>query len=145
MRRARAAIDAGRLQFCDPAAPHDAGREDDVVKKGRRVADRRLGPRFEVVGDLWGTLEVVRPLSVLDVGLGGALIESDRPWEVGAFHSLVIADGSEMGHVKARVRHVRAAGALRFLVGVEFVSVSPALAEEFSRWVALAGDLTRES
>lgn len=108
----------------------------------RRNSDRRLQPRFEVVGDLWGTLEIMCPLPVLDISAGGALIASDRPWQVGSVHAISVANGAEVGEARVCVRHVRSApeSANGFLIGVAFLNVSPALADEIARWVALGGD-----
>lgn len=108
----------------------------------RRNSDRRLQPRFEVVGDLWGTLEIVCPLPVLDISAGGALIGSDHPWQVGSVHAIAVANGAGIGDARVCVRHVRATpeSGNRFLIGVAFLNVSPALADEIARWVALGGD-----
>ncbi len=106
----------------------------------RRIIDRRTSARFEVVGDLSGLLELTQPLPVIDVSTGGALIESDRPLEIESVHSVVIANGVEAGHAQLCVKHVRPApGTARYLVGVEFLSLSPALSDEIVRWVAAAG------
>jgi hypothetical protein len=101
--------------------------------------DRRRQSRFEVVGDLWGTLDILQPLPVVNIGSGGALVQSDRPWPIGSVHSVVVANGSETGDVRICVRHVTPHddGAHRvYFIGVEFLNISPALAEEVSRWMA---------
>jgi len=113
----------------------------------RRDDDRRVQPRFEVVGDLWGTLDIPEPLPVVNIGTGGALIEADRPWAVGAVHSIVMANGEEVGRARICVRHVKQldASVPRFLIGVEFLSISPALAEQVTRWLALESDAALET
>ena len=45
----------------------------------RKIGDRRIRPRFDIVGDLWGTLETVLQLPLRNVGRGGALIHSHVP------------------------------------------------------------------
>ena len=45
----------------------------------RKMADRRVRPRFDIVGDLWGTLETVLRLPVRNVSRGGAMIHSHVP------------------------------------------------------------------
>ena len=37
----------------------------------RRIGDRRGKPRFEIVGDLWGSVDVSASLTVLNLGAGG--------------------------------------------------------------------------
>ena len=113
----------------------------------RRVGDRRLRPRFEIVGDLWGTLGVVEPLPIVNISAGGALIECDRPWAIGAVHTVLVGNGRDVGRAEICVRHVSPVGEAqgRFCAGVEFMSVSPALAEEIARWATLGGNALLES
>lgn len=101
-----------------------------------------MEPRFEIVGDLWGTIEIVCPLPVLDISSGGALIRADRPWELGSVHALSIGHGGDIGDARVCVRHVRACPGERnaFFVGVAFLALSPALAEQIAEWVTLGGD-----
>jgi len=108
------------------------------VNGRRRITDRRRHSRFEVVGDLSGMLELLCPLPVVDVSTGGALIESGFELKVGSVHWVVIANGVEVGHAQICVKHTRPAPARahRFLIGVEFLSLSPALTEEIVRWVS---------
>ena len=42
----------------------------------RRLGDRRGRPRFEIVGELRGTLDTVIGLPLVDIGKSGALVES---------------------------------------------------------------------
>jgi hypothetical protein len=87
-------------------------------------------------------LELVRPLALLNVGMGGALVKSDRRWEVGSVHSIVVANGIDAGHAQIRVRHVRAAeGSRVFLIGLEFLALTPALAAQITKWAGLPDSL----
>jgi hypothetical protein len=115
---------------------------DSRVESRRRATDRRKQPRFEVVGDLWGTLDIVEPLPMLNIGSGGALVEADQPWPVGSVHSVVVANGAELGDARICVRHLSAidSGAgVRYRIGVEFLSMSPMLAERVTQWLAASG------
>src|SRR5215216_1202212 len=40
------------------------------------TGDRRSRPRLEVVGLLWGALDILEPARVVDISRGGVLIES---------------------------------------------------------------------
>src|SRR5215216_3038471 len=40
------------------------------------TGDRRSHPRLEVVGLLWGALDILEPARVVDISRGGVLIES---------------------------------------------------------------------
>lgn len=106
----------------------------------RRHADRRVRPRFEVVGDLWGTVETVLRLPLRNVGMTGALIESHVPLAVDSVHRIAWdVDGQEMS-AEVRVRHVKeiggADGEQTYQVGVEFVAPNPVLVEQIQRWLA---------
>ena len=106
----------------------------------RRQADRRVRPRFEVVGNLWGTVETVLRLPLRNVGLTGALIESHVPLAVDSVHRIAWdVDAQEMS-AEVRVRHVKAIGGAdgeqTYLVGVEFVAKNPVLADQIQRWLA---------
>jgi hypothetical protein len=105
----------------------------------RKLGDRRLRPRYDIVGDLWGTLETVVPLPVLNVSPGGALIESSVPLQPESMHRLLFTcDGQEVG-TQVRVSHVTPVrqpdGERTFLIGVQFVSMHPALAGQIAQWV----------
>jgi hypothetical protein len=106
----------------------------------RRIGDRRTKPRFEVVGDLWGSVDVNASLTVVNLGRGGALLESPVPFVPESVHSVVAVTHEESHKVTVRVRHNTGddqQGARRYLVGVEFVDVPPALDEFLARQVAL--------
>ena len=106
----------------------------------RRLVDRRAQPRFEIVGDLWGTVETVLRLPLREVGLNGALIQSHIPLAVDSIHR--IACDGEGGETSAqiRVRHVRKAigadGEESYWIGVEFLARSPAMVEQIRQWMA---------
>jgi hypothetical protein len=115
----------------------------------RRIGDRRVTPRFEIVGDLWGSVDVSASLTVVNLGRGGALLESPVPFAPESVHSVVAVTHEESHEVTLRVRHSTAGQTLghrRYLVGVEFVDVSPALDEFLARQVSLGnGSLSVEA
>jgi len=117
-------------------AAGDRSDEGDGVR--RKIGDRRIRPRFDIVGDLWGTLETVLQLPLRNVSRGGALIHSHVPLPSQSVHRLAfIADGHDVS-VPVRVSHVdtqtTADGERTYLIGVEFLSVQPALLELIDRW-----------
>ena len=96
------------------------------------LGDRRSRVRLEVVGALWATLELTEPARVVNISRDGALLTSPvalPPESVQPLHLQL--EGQEV-IVEARVRHVRRVSGpeepIRYLVGVEFLSVPPALA-----------------
>ncbi len=109
----------------------------DSVK--RKLGDRRIRPRFDIVGDLWGTLETVLPSPLKNVGRGGALIESRIPLAAESVHRLTFRSNGEDIPAPVRVRHVRTDtsenGERMFLIGLEFMTALPALLEQIDQWL----------
>jgi hypothetical protein len=116
------------------------GDEGDSVR--RKIGDRRIRPRFDIVGDLWGSLETVLWLPLRNVSRGGALIHSHVPLPSQSVHRLAFKSDGEDVSVPVRVSHVdtqvSADGERTYLIGVEFLSPQPALIEMIDRW-AIAG------
>jgi hypothetical protein len=109
----------------------------------RKLGDRRIRPRYDIVGDLWGTLETISSLALRNVGPGGGLIESQVPLPMESVHRLTFRCEGHEATVQMRVRHVKpipsAEGNLSYLIGVEFLSIHPALAWELERWMTGPG------
>jgi PilZ domain len=92
-----------------------------------RLGDRRQHPRFDVGGKLAATLDVREALPIADLGAHGALLESLAPLAIGAEYAARLQVDGEDFTVRlrvCRVAEVSDARARRFVVGVEFLSVS---------------------
>jgi hypothetical protein len=93
----------------------------------RLVGDRRSSVRLEVVGALWGTLEVHKQARVRDMNQDGALLEYPVPVVPDTLHVVTFAHEGQHISVEIRVRHVQtsraADGTTVYLAGVEFVSM----------------------
>ncbi len=103
----------------------------------RKMGDRRIRPRFDIVGDLWGSLETVLRLPLKNVSRGGALIHSHVPLPPESVHRIALyAEGQEHS-VPVRVSHVEqqvsADGECTYLIGVQFISAPPALLQAVER------------
>ena len=108
----------------------------------RKIGDRRIRPRFDIIGDLWGTLETVLQLPLRNVSRGGALIHSHVALPSQSVHRLAFnADGHDVS-VPVRVSHVdtqvSADGERTYLIGVEFLAMQPALLDLIER-LAVSG------
>ena len=107
----------------------------------RRIGDRRAKPRFEIVGDLWGTADIAASLTVQNLGRGGALLDSPLPLATDSVHWVTaIADG-QPHMLQIRVRHstsVRTRNGHRYLIGVEFLKLSPGVEEAIVRYMGTA-------
>ncbi len=104
-----------------------------------RLGDRRGDLRFEIVGQLWGSLETVQDLPLRNLGRGGALVESRWPFYTDVVRAVRLADGEQTNDVQVRVRHVTPVNTgegERFLIGLEFVDPSAGALEQIDRLVA---------
>lgn len=108
----------------------------------RRIGDRRSKPRFEIIGDLWGSIDTTTALLVHNLGRGGALLESPMPLAPQSVHWVTATADNQPHLVQIRVRHSTPAttpgGRPRFLIGVEFLKLSPAIEEAITRYLELA-------
>lgn len=94
----------------------------------RRMGERRVKPRFEIVGgDLWGRLDANASLVLRNIGRHGALVHAPVPLSPGSSHILsAYVDGVEQ-QLHVRVTHCAPDAVERggHAVGIEFVNVSP--------------------
>ena len=90
----------------------------------RRLADRRVRPRFEIVGDLAGTMETAAHLEICDVSMEGALVRSGVALHPGAELSVTLEFRGALAPAFIRVRHVRREAEQIYAAGVEFVAPS---------------------
>jgi hypothetical protein len=91
----------------------------------RRIGDRRAKSRFEIVGDLWGSLEATTTLVVRNLGIRGALLESPVLLPAESMHWVQAIIDGEAHPLQFRVRHAGAGTSERsYLIGVEFVVVN---------------------
>lgn len=98
----------------------------------RPLGDRRSRIRLEVVGLLWGTLEVSNQARVINISRNGALIASPMPAVVESSQAVrLVLRGQEIT-LRTRVKHLRwVAGAggddPHYRIGLEFLDQPPSL------------------
>jgi len=90
----------------------------------QRGGDRRGQRRFEIIGTCEGSLEIWRRLKVLNLGVGGALVESAESCAIDArLHGRLTLHGRRRD-VRSEVRHCHAAPpdaeGRRYVLGLEF-------------------------
>src|SRR6266567_4211412 len=102
-------------------------RAGEVGSMRGGTADRRVRPRFEIVGQLWGTMETVVGMRLRNVGHGGALVESDVLLPSNSEHHVTVSCDGVHSPMQVRVRHVAKAqdadGRLAYLIGLEFLTL----------------------
>ena len=100
-----------------------------------RLADRRAVTRFEIVGELWGSLQALESLRICDLTPEGALVESVAPLPVGSIQAIRLIQGTCTTEVRAAVRHLSPVYPLgegrRYRVGLEFISLN----EQAAAWI----------
>ena len=105
----------------------------------RRFGDRRGRPRFEIVGELWGTIDTVIGMPLVNVGRGGALVESTVPLTPDSVHHVAVSCEGQQAPASVQVRHVRTVtgpdGKDFYLIGLEFLSMPTALVAQIDAWI----------
>ena len=88
-------------------------------------SDRRVQPRIDIVGALWGQLALSEPAAIRNVSVGGALVDSPVVCALNAAQTVCVMVDGQPVIVEARVCHVEPihnGPATRYAVGLEFVS-----------------------
>lgn len=98
------------------------------------LGDRRSAVRLEIVGSLWGTLQLVEVARVLNISPGGALIMSPVPMSLDTTGPIRVNVSGHEVTLEARVRHLRhvpasPSHAEHYLIGLEFSSIPSAVAQ----------------
>ena len=75
--------------------------------------------------DLRGTARAQVPARLLDLRLGGALLDLSAALEVGALHDFALQLDDEVLWVQGEVRRCRQVRADGFEVGIEFIGIHP--------------------
>jgi hypothetical protein len=108
----------------------------------KRLGDRRNRVRYEIVGQLWGSLETFEPMEVHNISQGGALLETRIPLTADSVQRLRLSAQEQTLDLQARVAHVSqrqdVTAPENFLVGVQFLGLPPAAAEYVSGFVTAA-------
>jgi hypothetical protein len=100
----------------------------------RPLGDRRRRIRLEVVGSLWGTLEVDRQAHLMNISRTGALIVSPVPAAIDSTQSLKLTIEGHEVKVSARVRHLQrvqdpTSYSPQYRIGLEFLEAPDVLVQ----------------
>jgi len=105
----------------------------------RQMGDRRAQVRYDISGQLWGALTVHAPIVLKNIAPGGALLEARLSTGLKSLRTGQIVLREHGPELNVVVRHVTPAttvpGEDRYLVGVEFVNLSPAARADVERCV----------
>lgn len=97
----------------------------------RPLGDRRRRIRLEVVGSLWGTLEVDRPATLMNISRTGALILSPVAAAVDSTQSVKLTIEGHEVKLAVKVRHLHrvtpSSGEPQYQIGLEFLEAPAVL------------------
>jgi len=97
----------------------------------RPLGDRRRRIRLEVVGSLWGALDVERDAQLVNISRAGALIVSPVPAAVDSTQSVKLTVEGHEVRLDARVRHLQKVGdggaEPLYRIGLEFLEAPAVL------------------
>lgn len=97
----------------------------------RPLGDRRRRIRLEVVGSLWGTLEVDRPATLMNISRTGALILSPVAAAVDSTQAVKLTIEGHEVKLAAKVRHLHrvtpSSGEPQYQIGLEFLEAPAVL------------------
>ena len=101
------------------------------------MSNRRSEIRYDVVGALWGQLELHEEARLCNVSVSGALLESPVPAALDSTQTVQVTVDGEPVAVEARVRHVTPVSTERvplYLIGVEFVSLPTSVLQSIEQF-----------
>ena len=109
----------------------------------RPLGDRRAHVRMEVVGDLWGTLELTETARLVDISTTGVLLDSPVPAAQDSVQALSLRVDGALLTIEAgvrRVEHVATQGSpRRYYIGLEFVAPPSRLLEAIEDFGKISG------
>ena len=89
------------------------------------MSDRRAEPRYDVIGALWGVLELHEEARLRNVSATGVLLDSPVPMALDSAQTIRLEVDGHGITVEARVKHVRQqhydARGLGYAIGLEFI------------------------
>jgi hypothetical protein len=92
-----------------------------------RPENKRDRERVPVPSPLHGEVMVFQPMTILDISLGGAQIETPFPLQLDSLHDFRLSLGDRSVVVKGRIAHCHVGdlqGGVLYRTGVEFIEPS---------------------
>ena len=93
----------------------------------RTTSDRRAHDRYDVIGALWGVLELPEPATIVDVSPDGILLEAGISPVLDSAQTIRLLVEGELVSVETTVRHARPARDGRHLIGLQFFQAPEAV------------------
>ena len=92
------------------------------------TSERRERERVKLLGELHGEVMVFQPMTIIEIGPGGAQVETSFPFHLNSLHELRLTLGERSIVVKGRVAQCSIVDvdqeSVRYSSGFEFVELS---------------------
>src|SRR5215207_7297270 len=102
--------------------------------------NRRDFERIVILGNLTGEMMVYQPMTIREIGLGGASVETVFPLHLDSLHDLRLTLGNRSVILKGRVVHSRVTDmdqeAVIYRTGLEFVEPSERVKVAIAEYIA---------
>ena len=116
------------------------GRETGGEGAGAGEREKRDGERIEILGELHGEVMVFQPLSIKEISLTGAQVETAFSLHVDSLHDLRLTLGDRSVVLKGRVAHCSISEVDQEIVtyrsGLEFVEPSERVCDVISEFIS---------
>ena len=114
----------------------------------RSSTDQRQRERIEILGDLHGEIMVFQPMTIREIGMGGALVETSFPLPLHSLHDIRLGLGDDSVVLKARVAHSRISDvdqdAVRYHSGLDFTEPPAHVHSVLARFIEALKDGRRK-
>src|SRR5579862_6964539 len=98
---------------------------DDITRSQQIRSEQRDDDRVQILGELHGEMMVFEPMAIMEIGRGGAQVETRFALQLDSLHELRLTLGDRSVVVKGRVVHCSISDVDQELVtyrsGLEFV------------------------
>lgn len=104
------------------------------------TSDKRDSDRIQVLGDLHGEVMIFQPVTIKEISIGGAQVESAFPLQLDSLHDFRLTLDDRSVVVKGRVTHCRITDVDQDLVvyrsGIEFIEPNERVASAIAHFVS---------
>lgn len=101
--------------------------------------EKRRAERIEMLGDLPGAATVAQPITIRELSLSGALVESPTPLYVDSLHQFRLTLGEHALVVRGRIAHCRIdeldQDRVVYAAGVDFVDLTEAASRAIANFL----------
>ena len=99
-----------------------------MAPESTRPESTRSSERIQILGELHGEVMVFQPMTVKEISIGGAQIETGYPLQLNSLHDVRLSLGDRSVIVKGRVVHGHITDVdqetVLYRAGIEFVELS---------------------